>query len=179
MLHIEWDIGKATSAFDMLKLSTADKTELFQTVGAIMQRSIADQFITEGERYGNPWQPLQPATIARRMKRVVAAQKRAIGKWKRAVRGGSKELAPTFGGDVPILRDTGRLFSSIQILRTTPDFVDIGTVLVYAGTHQFGNIERNIPARPFLPDKMIPEDEDDINQAIEDWYQSKINEVDL
>lgn len=75
---------------------------------------------------------------------------------------------------VEILRDTGRLFNSLMpseagfggiIGQDENEFeiqngtISVGTNVVYAGTHQYGRPERNIPARPFFPPdaEMIPE----------------------
>lgn len=49
-----------------------------------------------------------------------------------------------------LLLDTGTLRNSIQILRLSSNEVATGTTLVYAGTHQFGNQSRSVPARPFI-----------------------------
>lgn len=97
-----------------------------------------------------------------------AAATRQTGKTKVDVLGGR---------NVEILRETGALFNSLspgkisspgpfavytkpldkggdeQILETISNGVVVGTNVPYAGTHQYGNAERNIPARPFLPDE--------------------------
>jgi hypothetical protein len=67
-----------------------------------------------------------------------------------------------------ILRDTNRMFNSLsagiadqpyagidaeyQIFRPEPGIITVGTNVVYASTHQHGDDERNIPARPFFPE---------------------------
>jgi phage gpG-like protein len=95
--------------------------------------------------------------------------------------GADPKMNPTrvnvFGGrQVKILRDTGRLMNSLspgvlsgvgpdssytkptaeggeeQILEILESGMMVGTNVKYAATHQYGDAERNIPARPFLPD---------------------------
>lgn len=56
---------------------------------------------------------------------------------------------PRKRGGSKILIDRGILRSFIQAL-TTEDTVEVGTNLIYAATHQFGDARRGIPARPFL-----------------------------
>ena len=74
--------------------------------------------------------------------------------------------------DVEILRDTGVLLNSLspgrmsntgsytpprgeggdeQVFEFLRGGVIVGTNVIYAGVHQFGDEDRNIPARPFLP----------------------------
>lgn len=73
-----------------------------------------------------------------------------------------------------ILRDTNRMFNSLsagvadqpyagldaefQIFTPEPGIITVGTNVIYASTHQHGDAERNIPARPFFPEPgKIPE----------------------
>ena len=49
-----------------------------------------------------------------------------------------------------LLMDTGFLRNSIQVLRSMQKELAVGTNVIYAGTHQFGNSRFNIPARPFI-----------------------------
>lgn len=90
------------------------------------------------------------------------------------------------------LVDTGNLMSSIESSYDNDNAI-VGTNVVYAAIHQFGGVikpkegkyltfkigdkwvkikEVNIPARPFL--KLTPEDEEDILQDVQDYFQSII-----
>lgn len=98
---------------------------------------------------------------------------------------------------VEILRDTGVLLNSLspgrlsgsgagttytkpsgeggqeQFFQTTPGELIVGTNVEYAGTHQFGDLLRNIPARPFLP-----EDENQISEVWwEDWLDIAVRSL--
>ncbi len=75
--------------------------------------------------------------------------------------------------DVDILRDTGVLLNSLspgqlvgdsyskpsgdggldQIFDLATNGVVVGTNVLYSATHQYGDAKRNIPARPFLPER--------------------------
>jgi len=122
-------------------------------VGGVMVKSISDQFLSEGRRYqGQPWAPLKESTLNRRRMK---------------------------GRDAYILRDTGNLFGSIDIQEQTHTYVDVGTDVVYGATHQFGDALRNIPARPFLPETLIPEDDESITRLTDMWLQQKIDESEM
>jgi hypothetical protein len=73
-----------------------------------------------------------------------------------------------------ILRDTNRMFNSLsagiedqpyagpdaefQTFLAQPGLVTVGTKVIYAATHQHGDPQRGIPARPFFPEPgKIPE----------------------
>jgi hypothetical protein len=113
--------------------------------------------------------PLQDA-------KVIAA---AIA-WNRVKAAGGKTKLEVYG-DRPheILRDTGVLLNSLspgeigggdgsiytkpstpggpdQVFRVMGNGVIVGTNLIYAATHQYGDAKRGIPARPFLPKRTPP-----------------------
>ena len=87
------------------------------------------------------------------------------GKWppsRRGAAGNSKRRKGKRGGKTLI--DTGRLLNSITY-RATSRFVDVGTNVIYAATHQFGR--GAIPARPFI---MINDDDrEPINKIMARW----------
>jgi phage gpG-like protein len=47
--------------------------------------------------------------------------------------------------------------------------------IVYAATHQFGDDERNIPARPYLG--LSQENAQDVLDVIEDWIDQQIRRM--
>lgn len=61
----------------------------------------------------------------------------------------SPGYAKTRHGGHSLLRAESGLLDSVQHL-VTGDEVEIGSNLVYAATHQFGDPKRKIPARPYL-----------------------------
>ena len=62
-----------------------------------------------------------------------------------------------------LLIEEGGLQESIQSLSTS-DEVRVGSNLIYAATHQFGDEERGIPARPYLG--LSDEDREDVADLI-------------
>jgi len=106
------------------------------------------------------------------------AQRRAkiVGGLKATWQTGKTKVETLGARDVEILRDTGVLFNSLspgnltrggggnltyakptaeggeeQTFDVKPGEVIVGTTVAYASTHQRGDPDRNIPARPFLP----------------------------
>lgn len=66
-----------------------------------------------------------------------------------------------------ILLDTGRLRKSVTSQVTGTNDVEIGSNVVYAGTHQRGNSKKGIPPRPFLI--IQPDDEEEFTALLTDW----------
>lgn len=130
---------------------------------------------------------------------IVAATKRAFVKQQDPMTGAAwKPLGPRSRKGVP-LRDTGRLMASISA-QPTASGVIVGTNLIYAATHQFGDPKRkpkrakylrwsprgstavhfakkvSIPQRRFLPvsDKggqLAPSVQTALNKAMANWFQ--------
>ncbi|HXG47690.1 MAG TPA: phage virion morphogenesis protein, partial [Methylomirabilota bacterium] len=62
-----------------------------------------------------------------------------------------------------LLRAEGGLLDSIQFL-VSDDAVEVGSNLVYAATHQFGDAKRKIPPRPYLG--LSAQDQADIERLL-------------
>ncbi|WP_018694438.1 phage virion morphogenesis protein [Algicola sagamiensis] len=67
-----------------------------------------------------------------------------------------------------LLEHEGHLFDSIQSLFDA-ERAEIGTNLIYAASHQFGDETQGIPARPFLG--FGDEDKRDIESVVDDWLK--------
>jgi phage gpG-like protein len=106
-----------------------------QRMVAMQKRHFSKQEGPEGE----PWEPLDPKTIARRRGGRTASTKRG----KLGVAG--------LGRPVQILRDTGTMYKAI-IYKADDKGAEAGVAktIPYAATHQFGDRKRHIPARPFI-----------------------------
>ena len=97
---------------------------------------------------------------------------------------GLNKVATLGGRQVDMLRDTGVLLNSLspgtigpsdtyqrpsgdgganQVFDLKENSITVGTNVPYAATHNFGDAERNIPRRQFLPD--------DANQVPQVWAQ--------
>lgn len=116
-------------------------TALFQTIEGSMFRDVMDHFRKEVGPNRKKWKGLKLETL------IARAKKRKV---------------PSAG----ILKDTGRLRNSIRG-KSGRRFAEVGTNLVYAATHDFGDPSRNIPKREFMylsekavrliVDKIIPD----------------------
>lgn len=78
----------------------------------------------------------------------------------------SQRYARTRDGQHSLLIGEGELLDSIQYTIDGRGFVDLGSNLVYAATHQFGDPDRNIPERPYLG--VSSDDESALEDAIAD-----------
>jgi len=135
-----------------LELWAQGTQKAFTGAGLAIMRDIGERF--EGE--GMPpqrWQPLSPATILRRR----------TGKGKKKT------------GRPKILQDTGTLKRSFMfggpdnVFDVSPLHVTVGSKLNYAGIHQFGWKEKNIPARPMV---RKPEEVPQLKEEIEEIFSA-------
>lgn len=101
-----------------------------------MFRVIRAQFTSQGRRGGGSWKFLDPKTIERKINK---------------------------GLDPRILMARHRLMDSFtkrksRYMRSkvTKDRITLSSTLPYADTHQYGDEDRGIPARPFI--KFLPND---------------------
>lgn len=104
-------------------------------VGIQLHGDVMRTFIADGATFGRPeWEPLKPATVMARIRKT------KTGKLVRLYQ---------------ILRDTGALRQSFNPL-SDENLAGVGAVSAkahadLAAVHQFGALEKNIPARPMLP----------------------------
>lgn len=137
--------------------------------GLDVMRDVQGNFAAGGRP--DPWAALKPETVYRRITRgnrekknkrkVMTVAKGAAGgaiqsvmmanggfayseAGKAFTRGATRALA-----GAKILQDRGDLKASIN-MDVSNLMVHVGSALKYAATHQFGDAERNIPARPYL-----------------------------
>ena len=136
-IDIEVDVREVRAGLARLLAAGADLSPAMREIAGHLADSAAQSFEAEAGPGIGPWAPLDPDTIdERRAKRY---------------------------GDGPILQRSGDLARSI--LADWDDTTAVaGTNLVYAATHQFGDEERGIPARPFLG--LWPEHRGDIARAV-------------
>lgn len=112
------------------QLANVDPEQAMPVIGETLVDLTKASFRNARDPYGTPWKPLSPTTMAMRRQ----------------------------GASAKPLQDTRRLYNSISAQRVN-DGVAVGTNVVYAKVHQFGNDQNRffggplapIPARPFLP----------------------------
>lgn len=104
------------------RLASIDRRQLLQNIGSVVESQTRRRIESEKQSpEGQPWP-----------------------KW-------SDRYAETRGSGKSLLRGDSQsgLLDSIDH-QVNGDEVEIGSNLVYAATHQFGDRERGIPARPYL-----------------------------
>ena len=155
-ITVEFDDAEVRRALDRLRAAVADMTPVMDDVGHHLVNTTRQRFFDERTPDGTPWAPLSETT--ERLK------KKNVGK---------------------VLTLEGFLRGGIAH-RAGPDGVDVGSPLIYAGTHQFGAARGafgatsrgapipwgDIPARPFLG--LSVEDEDEVAALVTDYLRRAI-----
>lgn len=123
-INIEIDDSEVTKALRNLQAAADDMTPVMRDIAGVLADSVEESFEQETDLAANEkWPDLKDKTKLAREKQ---------GKWPGRM-----------------LQVSGQLAASIQS-EYGPDFAAVGTNKIYAATHQFGDPNRNIPARPFL-----------------------------
>lgn len=112
MVRYEIQDSAITKLLTRLHAATSNLAPVMESIGDYLQNQIMLAFNDQKDPWGRAWHPLSKVTQERRRK----------GKGK---------------GDNQILRDSGRLANSI-VFKATSNMVEVGTNVIYAGTHQFG-----------------------------------------
>ena len=71
-----------------------------------------------------------------------------------------------------LLMSTDHLLDSITFLKEDKNSVAVGSNIIYAATHQFGDEDRNIPARPYLG--VSDDNEKDLIRDVDDYLDGLI-----
>lgn len=122
-LDIQLTLSNASevkAAFESLQAKLADLTPVFQDIGEAMLNVTRERFTSQTAPDGSSWAALSPDYAQRK---------------------------PRNKDKILTLRGALRGLLNYQ---PSPKDVRIGTPLIYGATHQFGNPNLNIPARPFL-----------------------------
>ena len=119
-IKIELDDQDALSALQALFTRIQDPQGALSEIGENLKRTTRERFRTQQDPDGNAWEALSPDYLKRKKR--------------------NKDKVLTRGGYLQ-----GQL-----VLQHYDDGLELGSNLVYAATHQFGRMEKNIPARPFL-----------------------------
>jgi phage virion morphogenesis protein len=82
----------------------------------------------------------------------------------------SDRYAKNRHGNQSLLESKGMLIGSLgYAVALAGDQVEVGSNLIYAATHQFGDPKRNIPARPYLG--LSGEDEAELEEVIDNFLR--------
>ena len=152
-IRVELDDAELRAALERLAAAGRDLTPAMQYIGEELLNSAKERFRSQTAPDGTPWAPLSEVTRARKPR--------------------NKDKILTLEGNLRGTLD----------YRADADSVEVGSPLIYAGTHHFGAKQGSfgrsrrggplpwgdIPARPFLADadgRLAPEDEDAVRTAI-------------
>lgn len=151
-IKVEFDDREVRRALDRLAKAGADLTPAMREIGEVMVSSAKERFADQKSPDGTPWAPLSESTKKRKRKKR------------------NKDKILTLDG---FLRGT-------LAYQAGADSVEVGSPLVYAGTHQFGAPAGSfasglpwgdVPARPFLADadgRLAPDDENAVSEIVLD-----------
>lgn len=145
MITITVDDRAVLAAIQALRQHVENLQAPMADIGQALTEAARLAFHDARDPYGRGWAPLSAVTVSRRRQ----------------------------GSAVP-LRDTDRLMNSLTY-RADASSVEVGTDVIYAGTHQFGARQGaygrtrrggpipwgSIPARRFLPTDGLPDDQQD------------------
>ena len=134
-IEVTFDDGEAAGALNLLASRAGDMTPAMRDIGEHLLNNTRERFAEERAPDGTPWAPLSETTKKRKRRH---ADK--------------------------ILTESGALRGHGLVYRAGRSEVEVGSPLVYAGTHQFGAARGafgstsrddpipwgDIPARPFL-----------------------------
>lgn len=109
-IRVDVQASETAKLLAELQKRTGNIKPAMEGIGQILVSNTQQRFVDQVDPDGLPWKALSTVTLARRRKAGSGAQ---------------------------ILRDTGRLASSINY-KVVGGSVELGTNVVYAGTHQFG-----------------------------------------
>ena len=140
---ISGDFGKlAELGRKMYSLATpALRAQLAVQLGMTAKKLVADEFRSETDPYGHPWEPLAgPRGLSSRVGRLRTAAAILRDRKRKTRRRKDK-----------ILSDTGRLRASFQAfnIQPTPTGFRFGSNVLYARFHQLGTSA--LPQRAMLP----------------------------
>lgn len=119
-IELDIDDRPVQAALERLLEAGRDLSPALQDIGEYLQLAHDDRFREEVAPDGTPWAPLSP-------------------RYRRRKRRNADKILMLDG----FLRDLLRYREDGQTL-------EFGTARPYGATHQFGDPDRNIPARPFL-----------------------------
>lgn len=119
-VSIDIDDEEVVAVLRQLQEKTEDLSEAFADIGEYLLDSHKDRFDQQTAPDGTPWAPLSPAYKKRKKKNADQ-----------------------------ILLLEGHLKTTLRYQASATDLL-LGTNRIQGATHQFGDDERGIPARPFL-----------------------------
>jgi phage virion morphogenesis protein len=141
LISVNVDDSKLKGVLNLLISRAQNLQPAFAIIGKILRDSVRENFIAGGRP--EKWTPLKDSTL------LNLITKRKDGKIRLNKKGGLYKKDINRVADKKILIESRQLMRSINY-RESKDNVEIGTNVDYAATHQFGDAQKRIPARPYL-----------------------------
>lgn len=138
-LYLDFDNRDALAAIDRAIAALDDPARVLGNIGESLRTNIQDRFATEAGPDGTPWPALSPR-YARRKARKHPGKGMLIAD--------------------SVLHDT-------IVWQVHGSTLEVGTNTPYGRTHQLGDDDRNIPARPWLGTS--PSDDEEILGIAHDY----------
>jgi phage gpG-like protein len=147
-INVEFDDNRIMGKLSSLEKAGGNMQLAFQDIGEYLLISHGERFGKEQAPDGTPWEPLAESTLRRKMLKGV---RRGKGKKRKSLTTsrGTKAGAINVLARSKILVERGDLRDLLRY-QASNDGLLFGTDRIYGATHQFGDPERNIPAREFL-----------------------------
>lgn len=159
MIRMEIDADKTIGYFKELEARSDDQTPVLRQIGEALMDSTKQRFATSTAPDGTPWRKNSPDTVRRYLEKRNG--QKAFSKRHKGFH--TKFGATAAGNKKPLIGETRRLSSEIYY-QAGPNFVLVGSGLIYSAVQQFGakkgafgKTKRgspipwgDIPARPYL-----------------------------
>lgn len=151
-MNVTVNLNQTIKALNKIKVKSDDARPLLTAVSAFHLRQVGVTFSQQGKRDEHPaWPSFAPQYTRKTDGVTVPAwggvpKLRGKGNVKGRMRPSGKRITP----NSKILMDTGTLRGSFlrQLLENKK--VVYGSILSYAGQHQFGDPSKNLPAREMI-----------------------------
>jgi phage gpG-like protein len=147
-IRVELDDRRIMAALRSLERAGGNMQLAFAGIGEYLLLSHRERWDKEQAPDGTPWEPLADSTLRRKMLKGV---RRGKGQKRKSLTTGKGTKAGAINALArsKILVERSDL-RDLLLYQASGDGLLFGTDRIYGATHQYGDEERNIPAREFL-----------------------------
>ena len=151
-MNITVNTSSITKALSKLKIKADNARPLLTAISAFHLRQVSTTFTAQGKREEHSAWPSFAPQYTRKTDGVTVPAWGGVPKLygKGAVKGRKRPSGKRITPSSKILMDTGTLRGSFTRQLLENKKVIYGSVLAYAGQHQYGDPSKNLPAREML-----------------------------
>ncbi|MBA1445867.1 MAG: phage virion morphogenesis protein [Chromatiales bacterium] len=171
-INVEINDHVIQQALTRLADAGAGMKPAFADIGEYLLISTKERFDAQESPDGEPWAQLADSTLRRKMLKGVRRGKGQKRKSLTTQRGNTKIGAVRALSNDLILVLRGYLRDTLAYDATSGG-LEFGTNREYGATHQFGDDDRNIPARPFLG--LSADDEAEIIEILQEHLEQALH----